>query len=419
MRTRLMATLCGILAFVPGAARAQIKQPVQLADPSADNTDAAGQEAPSETEGVEVVDPPQKPPKLAQPGRDEAPGEVHTVIKGDTLWDLSQRYLGSPWYWPKVWSYNPAIANPHWIYPGNAVRFFPAGEEVPSRVEVGEAPNELPSAGEDGLNSVDMIQPEGGEATVSLTAPIGYKSTGARRVIHEAFVTSKELQESGRIDSSFSEMEMLSTFDTVYLQFKQKGSVKLGDRYVIFRTVQEVEHPISGRDVGYLTQFLGTVKIVKTGKGLVTAQIMETWDPIQRGDLVGPFGEKLSSSVSVRNNDRDVKGYVLISLVPFLNVVGEHHTIVVDKGSADGVQAGNTFTVIRQADQGGDIFRPQDVDNDELPVEDVATCMAVDVKEKASTCLLIRSLREVVPGDRVEMRRAAAGGGSSPVSLLR
>src|SRR5215471_14225181 len=56
-----------------------------------------------------------------------SPGQVHTVVRGDTLWDLSQHYLGTPWYWPKVWSYNPEIANPHWIYPGNQVRFFGSG----------------------------------------------------------------------------------------------------------------------------------------------------------------------------------------------------------------------------------------------------------------------------------------------------
>src|SRR5438445_564068 len=41
----------------------------------------------------------------ATPGGDEkgAATSSHTVEKGDTLWDLSQKYLGSPWYWPKVW----------------------------------------------------------------------------------------------------------------------------------------------------------------------------------------------------------------------------------------------------------------------------------------------------------------------------
>jgi len=43
--------------------------------------------------------------------------EEHTVVPGDTLWDLCAKYLNNPWYWPRVWSYNPEISNPHWIYP--------------------------------------------------------------------------------------------------------------------------------------------------------------------------------------------------------------------------------------------------------------------------------------------------------------
>ncbi|MBM4362897.1 MAG: LysM peptidoglycan-binding domain-containing protein, partial [Deltaproteobacteria bacterium] len=47
---------------------------------------------------------------------------VHSVRQGDTLWDLCGGYFQNPWMWPKVWSYNPQIQNPHWIYPGDQVR---------------------------------------------------------------------------------------------------------------------------------------------------------------------------------------------------------------------------------------------------------------------------------------------------------
>ncbi|MEL6187221.1 MAG: LysM peptidoglycan-binding domain-containing protein, partial [Myxococcota bacterium] len=42
-------------------------------------------------------------------------GDAHAVRQGDTLWDLCAKYLNSPWYWPKIWSYNPQLTNPHWI----------------------------------------------------------------------------------------------------------------------------------------------------------------------------------------------------------------------------------------------------------------------------------------------------------------
>src|SRR3954454_11797594 len=51
-----------------------------------------------------------------------AGAQTHSVVSGDTLWDLSNRYYRSSWEWPRLWSYNPEITNPHWIYPGHVLR---------------------------------------------------------------------------------------------------------------------------------------------------------------------------------------------------------------------------------------------------------------------------------------------------------
>src|SRR5262249_40541358 len=64
--------------------------------------------------------------------------EAHTVRRGDTLWDISARYYQNPYTWPRVWSYNPQIQNPHWIYPGDRIRVR-EGETTGMQAEAGPA----------------------------------------------------------------------------------------------------------------------------------------------------------------------------------------------------------------------------------------------------------------------------------------
>jgi hypothetical protein len=61
---------------------------------------------------------------------------IHVVKKGDTLWDLCDSYYQNPWSWPKVWSYNPQVLNPHWIYPGDQLRLRDPNDSGAQRREL-------------------------------------------------------------------------------------------------------------------------------------------------------------------------------------------------------------------------------------------------------------------------------------------
>ncbi len=56
---------------------------------------------------------------------------VHTIVKGDTLWDLAAHYLGDPFLWPQIWERNPYIKDSHWIYPGDPMVIDLAVQEAP------------------------------------------------------------------------------------------------------------------------------------------------------------------------------------------------------------------------------------------------------------------------------------------------
>ena len=58
--------------------------------------------------------------------------DERVVEEGDTLWDISEEVRGRPERWPRVWALNPEITNPHWLFPGDVIRFYPSWEPEPS-----------------------------------------------------------------------------------------------------------------------------------------------------------------------------------------------------------------------------------------------------------------------------------------------
>ena len=384
MRT-LLLTAALSLAFAPFAAFAQ-----------SDDEENAGDD--TMPEGSSTIAPEKKKPSApSTTGKASSPGTQHTVERGDTLWDLSQRYLGSPWYWPKVWSYNPEIANPHWIYPGNEVRFYGAGEEVPTQVEVG-APEK------------DVDEGELYDDKVNVLGQIGFSPKNSVSVALPGFVPNREVDEAGTIYGSFAENDELTFADHIYVKFNKKAP-RLGEIYLAFRNGGEVIHPVTSQPIGYITRIVAELKVIRVDKDNgATVQIWKQYDEVARGDLVGPVGEPVVRQVAPRPNERDVKdAYLVAETRIHPTMMAEHQTVIIDKGADDGVKVGNVFTIFRQHDPlpTEAMLQPSRLE-DGYPREDIGQCIAFEVKAKATICLVSRSLRELNRGDHCEIRASGS-----------
>lgn len=354
--------------------------------------------------------------------KDAPASEAHKVVRGDTLWDLSAKYLQDPFAWPKIWSWNPEIANPHWIYPGNVVRLGPAGAgagaqaqgpaaEAPSDdSDLVQVPQELASFSVGSLDRPEELG-TGDEVVVAGSRKIGYVAPAGTRTRRDSFVTATELAQSGAISAAFEDKLLLTTHDRAYATFAGDAA-KLGQTYAIFRTERELRHPVDGKPFGYKTTILGAGRVVAVDGNQATVDITSAAEAIERGDRLGLLPAKPLAEVARRPNRRNVQGVIVASDVEVISEIGQHHYVYVDRGAADGVETGNVFTVVRSGDPyGRDMTEARQDPN--LPLEQVGALLVVEAKEHASTALVVKSERELLIGDQVEMRTATSAGVSS------
>jgi hypothetical protein len=422
--------------------------PAEAAPAPAAPAEAGQPPARSETAPVITESSPRPPPDNDIHPVPGTPDE-YTIQKGDTLWDLSQKFLNNPWYWPKIWSQNPSIENPHWIYPGNKLRIVPGqgGAQAPAQVaEAPQAPAEQPQPGVEAQtaeqppaepqtevaeqvapapppsNDLEVVNKDSREAAstgVTMSGRIGFQPPPVVTVRASGMVTPEEMSDAGKLGASFEEKEFLATFDTAYVDFKGTPPVKPGDKLIIFHPVGAIISPATKQKIADQTQSTGVARVLSVQGNQATVQIEQTFEEIGRGDLVRPWTPQ-QKRISPKANTADVSGTIVQEVNEGVGNMGEANHVFIDKGTADGVQEGNTFAVVRHGD-GLDItmvtksyvesVTGSHPTSTQTPDENVGLLLVVDAREHVSTAIVIKSVRELAAGDVVEMHRAGAGGG--------
>jgi len=343
----------------------------------------------------------------------EAAPEAHVIKRGDTLWDLSGRYLDSPWYWPKLWSYNPQVENPHWIYPGNELRLAPAGAQAPARVDFIAVDDVAPPKELDDLTrgNIDRAEMIADEDTVSVGGPYAVGGMRARgpAVLRNSFVTTDQLEASGKVVAAFEEKMILTTGDRIYGRFQDPGAVKVGQKFSVYRIEGRIIHPVTNRVFGWKTVILGTARVTAVESGKASSLVITyVNDGIERGDLIGPAVEQAMKPLFVRPNRSALDGYIIGVQPAIVTGAAEFNVVYLDRGKADGVDVGNTFEVVRSGDPFTEpIDRPLNTPG--LPREVIGHVVVFDAQERASSAYVRRSILELLVGDHVEMRPVADG----------
>jgi hypothetical protein len=332
-----------------------------------------------------VVD---EPEETAQKQKVEVPSDVpetYKVKEGDTLWDITESYYGDPYRWPQVWSYNPDITNPHWIYPDLEIRLRPGDE--------------------------DVIK----------TAPTGFKRAAATRggaqavyMAEYGFLNKDALQDAGFIIGANEEHMMMVDTDITYVRFNKDVEPEIGKVYTVFRKMREIEREPS--EEGELVRILGEVLLqdYDMARGVGHGLVVDSIDGLERGFRLAAF-ERNFYWVDVVPAERSIRATVVASLYP-RKLPSTNQIVFVNVGAEQGVVLGNRFYIVRQGDEwrestegrvGREIETTVPLPNPpkHYPWEVVALGRAVNVQPKTTAILLEKAERAVRMGDRAELRK--------------
>ena len=257
-------------------------------------------------------------------------GVVHTVVAGDTLWDLSAKYLGSPWKWTEIWERNRFISNPHYIYPGIQVVIVPPG---PRDIEIAQEPAPAPP--------VEAAAPA---PPVEMAKPAPPPVVPYLDIKPEDFVRAGEFLRQapegiGHIGAGKDPKVAFSEGDLVYLSLRKE--VSPGQLLGVYRVRGPIDSPGKRPVSGYVKYLVGVIQVEPVRDGVTSGRIRKSFEDLTRADLIT---EEIPAYTPVRiDPGEDGIPSSVISGRLENQELAEGDFIYLDQGAAAGVAVGNVF----------------------------------------------------------------------------
>jgi len=310
--------------------------------------------------------------------RPDAP-QRYVVKKGDTLWDISGRYLTAPWKWPQLWNMNrDEVKNPHWIYPGNVLYL----EMVDGKPRL-----RLDSSALRVVKLSPQVRAEQLDSAIP-TIPAKIIDPFLKRPL--LIEDEASYLQSPKIIAGPDNRVILSTTDRAYSQGLDAGG--LWQAYRLGRTITD---PDSGEVLGILNMVFikGTKETDDEVSTLSVRKIAEE----------GLVGDHLLKSLPApllnytpHEPPPELEGRIVTSYAG-VNEIGQQFNVLINRGERDGVEVGHVFGIYRAPRQIS-VDKKQQVT---LPSEKVGRLIVFRVFNKASYALVLDASQPIMVKDRI------------------
>lgn len=341
--------------------------------------------------------------------RTDAPTE-YVVVKGDTLWDISGRFLEKPWLWPQIWKKNPQIKDPHWIYPGDVVRLvYIDGKPY---LTINEAPRAMDAQP---VGAIDMThyRPFLKDMRVSSRITLLPYVMGAEEG-HLLGTQSKQVYVRGFNDAKVGDAVELfrptTHFSRSYQGTDQRTATAdldfRGDRFLIdgetlWKGTSTVPNSKDYIGTEMVRVASGTVKQV-SGE-IASIEITESVREVRKGDRAAPAAGSDYDPYYFPSAAPQPGSDVRVMAVRDSLVAGGRSIIAIPMGSKQGLKNGNTYSVWRPGDLMADTVghrhaAPANVNRVRMPDELVGEVMVFRTFDDVSYAIVMNNAKPIMSG---------------------
>ena len=313
---------------------------------------------------------------------------IYTVEQGDTLWDISQRFIKDPHYWPNLWSNNPDVGNPHLIYPGQKLRIYKGRIEI---IPIGEDT-------ETGTSDI-------GAAVVTPDEILLIPTYGGAH----SYISAAEEKSLGTLVDTVDNRVMITVGDKVFLEMTDLAATRPGDVFELITMGPRVFHPAAEKKIGYRleknsigfqTIQLGTLEITKVTPSVAVAEILTATREIERGSKLRPYIQ-IPDRIPRILADTTVEGYILSDDIGKI-ALGQWEVILIDMGKEDGVQVGYELDLYRKREATERVDKDKNLD---LPDIDLGDAIVLEVRQGFAEALITRTTNlPLYRGDQVRTK---------------
>ncbi|MEH6548567.1 MAG: LysM peptidoglycan-binding domain-containing protein [Pseudomonadales bacterium] len=313
--------------------------------------------------------------------------ESYVVKEGDTLWDISGKFLNEPWLWPEIWQVNPQVSNPHLIYPGDKLYLTYV----------------------DGKPRLSLTRGSGGVVKLSpgmRTSPVDNAIPAIPLDEIHAFLRNSRFIEPGEMDGApymvgGTKRHIISGVgDQVYARgyFDEENKV-----YGVYREGTLYKDPETGEALGMQATEIGETKMVSLQEDIATLDVNRSHEELRSGDKFLPLEvEPLRALFQPALPLQDIKGEIL-DVEGGVTQIGPMNVVMVNRGTRDGLEPGSVMSIWKRGETILDRVANQKL---VLPDENAGLLMYFRVYEKMSYALVLETKQPLSVGDRVDMPRS-------------